>query len=217
MRLIGHEMERLEKQLLTLTAVVEESVQQAIKSLAKHDRELAQKVINNDNHINQLEVDLEEECLKVLALYQPVANDLRTIVAILKINNDLERIADQASNISERAIAIIDGPKMESPLKIDPMAKKVIDMLEKSIDALVNADLKLAHTVLELDDEVDTLHGQNYQLFKDYIRKNPETIDTVLSYLTVSRHLERVADLATNIAEDVIYLNEGTIVRHRIA
>jgi len=217
MRLIGHELESLEKQLLTLTAVVEESVQQAVKALAEHDRDLAQKIIGNDDHINQLEVDLEEECLKVLALYQPVANDLRSIVAILKINNDLERIADQAANISERAIAIIDGPKIACPLEIEPMASKVIDMLEKAIDSLVNADLKLAHTVLELDDEVDTLHGQNYQLFKDYIRKNPQAIDTVLSYLTVSRHLERVADLATNIAEDVIYLNEGTIVRHRIA
>jgi phosphate transport system protein len=210
-------MESLEKQLLTLTAVVEESVQQAVKALAEQDRDLAQKIIDNDDHINQLEVDLEEECLKVLALYQPVANDLRSIVAILKINNDLERIADQAANISERAISVIDGPKIECPLEIDLMAEKVIAMLEKSIDALVNADLRLAHKVLELDDEVDTLHGQNYRLFKDYIRKAPETIDTVLSYLTVSRHLERVADLATNIAEDVIYLNEGTIVRHTIA
>ena len=97
------------------------------------------------------------------------------------------------------------------------MAEKVIDMLGKSLDSLVNADLKLAHTVLELDDEVDTIHSQNYQAFKDNIRQDPEAIDTVLNYLTVSRHLERVADLATNIAEDVIYLNEGRIVRHMIA
>ena len=138
-------------------------------------------------------------------------------MANLKINNDLGRIADQASNISERAIAVIDGPKMDCPLNIDPMAKRVVDMLEKAIDALINADLRLANMVLKLDDEVDTLHGSNYKLFKDYVRNNPETIDTSLSYLTVSRHLERIADLATNIAEDVIYLNEGTIVRHTIA
>ncbi|MEJ2492145.1 MAG: phosphate signaling complex protein PhoU [Desulfuromonadales bacterium] len=213
--LIGHELERLEKQLLTLTAVVEESVQQAIKALAGHDRELARKVIDNDNRINRLEVDLEEECLKVLALHQPVANDLRMIVAVLKINNDLERIADQAVNICERALAVSESANVVCPLELDLMAKKVIDMLEKALDSLVNADINLARTVLQLDEEVDTIHSQNYQAFKDYIRKNPETIDSVLSYLTVSRHLERVADLATNIAEDVIYLNEGEIVRHR--
>ncbi|MEJ2470008.1 MAG: phosphate signaling complex protein PhoU, partial [Desulfuromonadales bacterium] len=207
--LIGHELERLEKQLLTLTAVVEESVQQAIKALAGHDRELARKVIDNDNRINRLEVDLEEECLKVLALHQPVANDLRMIVAVLKINNDLERIADQAVNICERALAVSESANVVCPLELDLMAKKVIDMLEKALDSLVNADINLARTVLQLDEEVDTIHSQNYQAFKDYIRKNPETIDSVLSYLTVSRHLERVADLATNIAEDVIYLNEG--------
>jgi phosphate transport system protein len=217
MHLIGHELERLEKQLLTLTAVVEESVQQAIKALAGHDRGLAEKVIANDNQINRLEVDLEEECLKVLALHQPVANDLRMVIAILKINNDLERIADQAVNICERALAVIDTPGAICPLELNLMAEKVIDMLEKALDALINADAELARTVLELDEEVDTLHSGNYQLFKDFVRKHPETIDSTLSFLTVSRHLERVADLATNIAEDVIYLNEGRIVRHTIA
>ncbi len=215
--LIGHELERLEKQLLTLTAVVEESVQQAIKALAGHDRELAEKVIANDDQINRLEVDLEEECLKVLALHQPVANDLRMVVAILKINNDLERIADQAVNICERALAVMDAPKAICPLELDVMAKKVIDMLEKALDSLVNADLELARTVLELDEEVDTIHSQNYASFKEYVREHPESVDVVLNFLTVSRHLERVADLATNIAEDVIYLNEGEIVRHTIA
>lgn len=213
---IRHELAGLEKQLLTLTAVVEESVQQAVRSLAERDRVLAQKVIDNDKQINRLEVDLEEECLKVLALHQPVANDLRMIVAVLKINNDLERIADQAANISARAIAVSDSPKINCPLELDKMAVKVIDMLEKSLDALVNADLELARTVLSLDDEVDTIHSQNYQAFKDYVRQNPDLVDTVLNYLTVSRYLERIADLATNIAEDVIYLNEGRIVRHKV-
>ena len=197
--------------------MVEKSVQKAIKVLAGHDSELAQQVIANDDSINRLEVDLEEECLKVLALYQPVASDLRMIVAVLKINNDLERIVDQAVNICERALAVIDSPHLVCPLELDLMAKKVIDMLEKSLDALVNTDPDLARRVLVLDDEVDTIHSQNYKAFKDYVRQNPETVDSVLSYLTVSRHLERVADLATNIAEDVIYLNEGEIVRHTIA
>jgi len=215
--LLHKELGQLEKQLLTLTAVVEESVQQAIKALSGHNRELAQKVIDNDDHINRLEVDLEEECLKVLALHQPVANDLRMIVAVLKINNDLERIADQAANICERALAISESPKMICPLELDKMGEKVIDMLEKALDSLVNADLEMARNVLELDDEVDAIHSANYKSFKDYVRHHPDSVDIVLSYLTVSRHLERVADLATNIAEDVIYLNQGTIVRHTIA
>lgn len=215
--LLHKELGQLEKQLLTLTAVVEDSVQQAIKALSGHNRELAQKVIDNDDHINRLEVDLEEECLKVLALHQPVANDLRMIVAVLKINNDLERIADQAANICERALAISESPKMICPLELDKMGGKVIDMLEKALDSLVNADLEMARNVLELDDEVDAIHSGNYKSFKDYVRHHPDSVDIVLSYLTVSRHLERVADLATNIAEDVIYLNEGSIVRHTIA
>ncbi len=217
MHLIGHELKRLEKQLLTLSAVVENNVQQAIKALETCDYDLANKIIGNDAQVNRMEVELEEECLKVLALHQPVANDLRMIVAILKINNDLERIADQAVNISERAVAICEAQKIENSLNIDEMADKVIVMLEKALDSLVNVDVNLAREVLVMDDEVDTIHSQNYQVFKSHIRREPELVDILLNYLTISRHLERVADLATNIAEDVIYLNEGEIVRHTIA
>ena len=217
MHLIGFELDRLEKHLLTLTAVVEESVQLAIKALEDCNYDLAKKVVDNDAQVNRMEVELEEECLKVLALHQPVANDLRIIVAILKINNDLERIADQAANISERAIAICEIGNGKNRLNIDEMAKKVLDMLEKSLDSLVNADLETARAVLDLDDEVDTIHSQNYQSFKSHVRQDPESVDQLLNYLTVSRHLERIADLATNIAEDVIYLNEGEIIRHTIA
>ena len=217
MHLIGYELDRLEKHLLTLTAVVEESVQLAIKALEDCNYALAKKVVDNDAQVNRMEVELEEECLKVLALHQPVANDLRIIVAILKINNDLERIADQAANISERAIAICEIGNGKNRLNIDEMAKKVLDMLEKSLDSLVNADLETARAVLDLDDEVDTIHSQNYQAFKSHVRQDPESVDQLLNYLTVSRHLERIADLATNIAEDVIYLNEGEIIRHTIA
>ena len=217
MHLIGFELDRLEKHLLTLTAVVEESVQLAIKALEDCNYDLAKKVVDNDAQVNRMEVELEEECLKVLALHQPVANDLRIIVAILKINNDLERIADHAANISERAIAICEIGNGKNRLNIDEMAKKVLDMLEKSLDSLVNADLETARAVLDLDDEVDTIHSQNYQAFKSHVRQDPESVDQLLNYLTVSRHLERIADLATNIAEDVIYLNEGEIIRHTIA
>ncbi|MDF1581464.1 MAG: phosphate signaling complex protein PhoU [Desulfuromonadales bacterium] len=215
--LLHKELSDLQKQLLTLTALVEENVQLSFKALTERDVLLANRLIAADDTINRMEVELEEECLKILALHQPVANDLRTIVAILKINNNLERIADQAVNISERAVAVAEADPIESPLVLADMAKRVIAMLGKALDALVDSDLELANTVLNLDDEVDALHGRNYKLFTGYVRNNPEKIDTVLNYLTVSRHLERIADLATNIAEDVIYLNEGTIVRHTIA
>lgn len=215
--ILHKELGRLKERLLALTALVEENVQFSVKALEERDVALAERLIKADEEVNRLEVDLEEECLKVLALHQPVASDLRMIVAVLKINNDLERIADQAVNICERALAVSESPHAVCPLELDRMAEKVIDMLEKALDALVNTDPQLARTVLELDEEVDTIHSQNYQAFKDYVRQNPETVDSVLNYLTVSRHLERVADLATNIAEDVIYLNEGEIVRHTIA
>lgn len=215
--LLHKELEHLEKQLLALTAIVEENVQLSYRALAERDVPLAERLIASDEVVNRKEVELEEECLKILALHQPVANDLRMIIAILKINNNLERIADQAVNISERTVDLARFPQINCPLNLNDMAQKVIVMLERSIVALINADLEVAQNVLELDEEVDTLHSHNYKLFKDYIRQNPDTIDTVLNYLTTSRHLERVADLATNIAEDVIYLNEGTIVRHTIA
>lgn len=214
--ILHKELGRLKEQLLALTALVEENVQLSVRALEERDVALAERLIKADEEVNRLEVDLEEECLKILALHQPVANDLRLIVAVLKINNNLERIADQAVNISQRVLAVAQTPDVPSPLNLDAMAVKVIAMLEQALDALINADLDLARIVLRLDDEVDSLHETNYRLFKEHVRKHPETIDTVLNYLTVSRYLERVADLSTNIAEDVIYLNEGKIVRHRI-
>jgi len=214
--MLKQELERLEKHLLTLTAVVEENVQQSVRALATRDVLLAQKVITGDDQVNRMEVDLEEECLKVLALHQPVAHDLRLIVAVMKINNDLERIADNAVSISQRAISAADFPRQErQSLALEPMAEKALDMLGKALDALVNADLNLARRIIALDEEVDILHARNYELFKDQIRKDPSSVDYLLHFLVVSRNLERIADLATNIAEDVIYLNEGNIIRHK--
>lgn len=215
--MLKQELQRLEKQLLTLTAVVEEHVQQAIRALATRDVELAEKVILGDKQVNRMEVDLEEECLKVLALHQPVAHDLRMIVAVMKINNDLERIADNAVGISQRAIAVADFPRAaKSALVLDVMAEKSIDMLGKALDSLVNADLALARRVIALDEEVDTLHARNYELFKGQIKADPASVDYLIHYLVVSRNLERIADLATNIAEDIVYLHEGRIIRHAV-
>jgi phosphate transport system protein len=213
--MLKQELERLEKHLLTLTAVVEENVQHAVRALATRDVAMAEKVIVGDQQVNRMEVDLEEECLKVLALYQPVAHDLRLIVAVMKINNDLERIADNAVSISQRAVSVAGFPRqIRSSLVLDPMANKALDMLGKALDSLINADPALARNIIALDEEVDDLHARNYELFKEQVHRNPPSVDYLLHYLVVSRNLERIADLATNIAEDVIYLNEGKIIRH---
>jgi phosphate transport system protein len=210
------ELEKLKKMILALSAVVEESVQQAGLSLEKMDIPLAEVVIDNDEQIDQMEVDLEEECLKILALYQPVAIDLRFIISVLKINNDLERIADLAVNIAERTLALAEEPRIPVPFDFAEMARKVQTMLKKSLDALVNMDTRLALQVCDLDDEVDALHKKTYVLVKEQIRENPDALNALVHYLSVSRHLERIADLATNIAEDVVYMIEGEIVRHTL-
>lgn len=210
------ELEKLKKMILALSAVVEESVQQAAQSLEKMDVELAEKVIGNDEQVDEMEVDLEEECLKILALYQPVAIDLRFIISVLKINNDLERIADLAVNIAERTLALSEETRIPSPFDFAEMARKVETMLEKSLDALVNMDTRLALQVCSLDDEVDAIHKLTYKLVKEQILEHPERINSLVHFLSISRYLERIADLTTNIAEDVMYMIQGEIVRHTI-
>lgn len=208
------ELEKLKKMILELSAVAEECVQQAVDSLERMDLALAEKVIQNDDQVDQKEVDLEEECLKILALHQPVAADLRFIVSVLKINNDLERICDLAVNVAERAIGIASEGRIQVPFDFAEMGRKVLIMLNKSLDALVNRDIRAAREVCQLDDEVDAIHKRNYGLVKEQIKRHPERIDSLIQYTSVSRHLERIADLATNIAEDIIYMIEGEIIRH---
>jgi len=210
------ELDKLKKSILTLSALVEESVQQAVLALLKDDLELANKVSVGDDRVNQLEVDLEEDCLKILALHQPVAADLRFIVSVLKINNDLERIGDLAANIADRAIDIREHEKIIAPFDVETMATRVQEMLELALDSLVNVDLKMARRAIKLDDEVDRMHKQSFARVKEQIRQQPEKMDALINYLSVSRYLERIADLATNIAEDVVYMIEGRIVRHQV-
>jgi len=158
---------------------------------------------------------MEEECLKVLALHQPVAVDLRLLVAVLKINNDLERIGDLAVNIARRAHFLASHPQVEAPFDLPGMARMTQAMLHDSLDAVVSMDTALARRVCEADDEVDATHRQTYGLVRDEIRAHPEQVDALTQILSTSHHLERIGDLATNIAEDVIYMAEGRIVRHR--
>ncbi|MBN1782890.1 phosphate signaling complex protein PhoU [bacterium] len=212
---LHHEMDQLKKSILTLGAAVEEALHLAVKSLQERDEKTAQKVIDSDQEIDDMEVDLEEECLKLLALHQPVATDLRFIVAVLKINNDLERIGDLAVNIAERARFLAFQPPVNVPLDFGSMAELVQRMLKKSLDALVNMDPKLACEVIDADDEIDEMNRNMYQLIQEAVTQNPERIERLIHLLSTSRHLERIADQTTNIAEDVIYMIEGKIVRHK--
>lgn len=213
--IVHREINNLKQQLLSIGALVEERVHIAVKSVDQRDPELAKKVIENDKEIDKVEVELEEECLKVLALYQPVAIDLRVIIAVMKINNDLERIGDLAVDIAERGHYFAMHEKVDLPFDFPRMSQKVREMLQKSLDALVNVDIDMAKKVCAADDAVDDLHSQMFQQVEDAIQSQPHHVEQFISYLSVSRFLERIADHATNIAEDVIYLVEGHIVRHR--
>lgn len=209
------EIENLKKKILELGGLVEQNVHLAVQSLETRDSELAQSIINADLSIDDKEVELEEECLKLLALHQPVAIDLRFVVAVLKINNDLERISDLAVNIAERALFLNQHEKINIPFDFFNMVEKTKIMLRKSLDALVNMDPHMAHEVLASDDEVDAINRQMYKQVQDGILQEPSQIERLIHYLSTSRHLERIADHATNIAEDVIYMVDGEIVRHR--
>ncbi len=213
---IHSEIEGLKQKILHIGTVVEQSLLNSIKALEKRDVQLARSIIENDADIDRMEVELEEDCLKVLALHQPVAIDLRFIVAMLKINSDLERIGDLAVNIAERAEYLASHEEALIRFDYREMAGKAGLMLEKSLDSLVTLDADLARDVCAADDEVDDMNRQMLNKVQDAVRENPGQMDLFLRYLLVARHLERVADHATNIAEDVIYMVQGEIVRHRL-
>jgi len=212
---LQREIEGLKKRILRLGAEVEEAVTMAIKALKEGDVNLAQKVIDYDVEIDRMEVETEEECLKILALHQPVAIDLRFVVAVLKINNDLERIADLAANMAERAFRLGKGERVAIPDILLAMVEKAESMQVRSLDALVNLNPDLARQVIEEDDVVDNLHRQMYNYVKDAITEDVSDADAQINLLSISRQVERIADSVTNIAEDIIYMVEGEIVRHQ--
>jgi phosphate transport system protein len=214
-RHLQQEIEKLQTKLLELVATAKDAVEKAVKSVDDRDAELAQAVVDGDVEIDRAEVNLEEDCLKILALYQPVATNLRLIVSVMKINNDIERIGDLAVNIAERTLFLCTEPPVEAPSDLAEMRAKALAMLTGSLDSLVRRDTKRAREVRAGDDEVDDLNRQIFREFSAAVRKNPDHVECLLSYLSVGRHLERIADYATNIAEDVIYLMEGEIVRHK--
>ncbi len=208
------QLDQLKKMMLSIGAMAEESVRLSIKAFQTKDNDLAEKVIESDRSIDQKEVELEEECLKVLALHQPVAIDLRIINAMIKINNDLERVGDEAVNIAERVISMNKQEKAEVIIDYMPMAAETEKMLETSLDALVNMDLDLAYKVCLADDTVDDMNRDICQRAEEAIKNEPDKVKYLINMLLVSRHLERIADHATNIAEEVIYMVEGVIHRH---
>jgi len=208
------ELDSLKKELLELSTLVDECVVKSIKALKDRSETLAQDVIDNDDAVDHAEVALEEQCLKVLALHQPVAGDLRFIVSTLKINNELERVADLAVNIAERSLVIMRQKIIDAPFDFTHMANKSRAMLNRAIDSLIKMDTALAHEVCQADDEVDELNREVYHRVYQLIKEQPDNVEILINYVSVSRHLERMADYATNIAEDVIYLVEGKIIRH---
>ena len=210
------EIEKLKKLIIAEGTVVEESVTLSVSSIENRDAGQARQVIKMDDEIDQLEVNLEEEGLKILALHQPVAIDLRFIVAVLKINNDLERIGDLSVNIAERAMFLASRPSLDIPFDFKAMTANVRMMLAHSLDALVKMDPGMAKDVCASDDIVDEINRKMYAKVHEGIKKHPSRFECLIHFLLVSRHLERIADLATNIAEDVIYMINGNIVRHKV-
>lgn len=208
------ETARLKSKVLKLCSMVEENVRKSVDAVSNLDIDLAIRVKERDDDIDSMEVELEEECLKILALYQPVANDLRYVIACLKMNNDLERIGDLAVNIAKRAIEIAKHSDEDIVLDFYPLMEKTQAMLKKSLDSLVEMNDDLAIEVLTADDEIDKINKKNHAEVMELIKKNPEKVAFYLQLLSVSRHLERIADYASNIAEDVIYMVTGRIIRH---
>jgi phosphate transport system protein len=211
---LQREVDNLKKKILKLSTIVEENVERAVRSVEKRDADLAHRVVEEDKAVDTMEIEIEEDCLKVLALYQPVATELRFIVAVLKLNNDLERISDLTVNIAERSLVLAQRPDFVFASKFPFMMEKARLMLKNCLDALVNHDAKLALSVCAADDEVDALYREMFDKVKAGIQKEPRNVDDYLEMLSISRHLERIADHATNIAEDVIYMIEGSIIRH---
>ncbi len=209
------ELDNLKKLSLTMAAMVEDNLRLAVKSALDRDEPMARKVIEGDHDIDRQEVAVEEECLKILALYQPVAHDLRFVVAMIKINHDLERIGDLAVNIGERAVTLAQRPPMKRDFQIQQMSETVQGMVSRSLDALINLDAKLAREIWMTDDEADRRNRELLAAVEEEIQREPAQLQSLLALTSVSRTLERIGDHATNIAKDVIYMIEGDIVRHR--
>ncbi len=212
---LHRDLDRVHRDMLKLSAMVEDMIDKAALALRERRLDLADEVSEDDQLVDQQEVAIEEECLKMLALHQPVAVDLRRIATVVKVNNDLERIADLAVNVAERARCIGDYPQFDIPERVDRIIVQATTMVRSALDSFVNLDTAAARQVCEMDDEVDELNVQLIQELQSVMQQRSDLVVPALHCFSAIRHVERIGDLATNIAEDVIYLVEGEIVRHR--
>jgi len=209
------ELEELKENLLKMAVMVEEAIRDSVRALVKRDDDLAKKVFEGEDRINKMEITIDDMCLKLLALRQPMAADLRFITSAMKIITDLERMGDQAVNIAERAISLNQEPQLKPYIDIPRMAEIAQSMVKDVLDAFVNRDSKLARSVCERDDIVDGLNDQVVRELITYMITDPKTITRAVHLMIVSRCLERIADHATNIAEDVIFMVDALVIKHR--
>ena len=213
---LERDLDELKRDVLHLGSLVETALGNASFVLRDRRVKLAQAVYAGESEINEKEVQIEESCLKILALHQPVAIDLRFIVVVLKVNNDLERIGDLAENLTARAVYLAEREPMPEPMAIiNGMFVTIRSMLKDSLDSLVKLDVDLARKVIEQDDGVDQINRQMYDDFRQMMARDASMIEQATSWLSCSRYLERIADLATNISEDVVFMVEGEVVRHQ--
>ena len=214
---LQRDLEQLHRDILSMSAQVEEIIHLAVDELRRPDVVAAAQLVERDDEIDAWDVRIEEECLKILALHQPVASDLRRIATVMKLSGELERIADLGVNIAERASALADCVQIVIPDKLKQMARLAVGMVHRSIDAFVQLDSNVARKVLEEDDTVDNLNREVIEEMQALMKQSPDNVAPALHLFSASRHIERVADHATNIAEDVVYLIEGEIIRHQPA
>ena len=214
-RHIERQISNLKEKIRRVGTVVEEAISKSISAVINRDVQLAQRVLANDEAIDRMEVEVEEECLKILALYQPVAADLRFVVAVLKINNDLERMWDLAKNIAKRVAQLEGAGPVELPPEIRTMAMQAEEMVRECLAAVIDGDPVLARRIREQDDIVDQARQKVRRRILAGIKEHPENVEALLRVNSITKHIERIADMATNVAEDVIYMVEGEIVRHR--
>jgi phosphate transport system protein len=208
------ELRQLREKLLHMAALTEETITLAVTGLKNRDEETAKKVFEEEKRINVLDVEIDQLCMELLALKQPMAKDLRFITSINRIGSELERIADQSVNITERSLQLLKFPALKPLIDIPRMASLAQDMVRDSITAFVNRDANLAAEICKRDDEVDNLNDQIFRELLTYMMQDPKNIERALDLILVGRHLERIADHATNISEDVIYLVKGKTIKH---
>lgn len=209
------DLDTLHRLLLTMCARVEDMIHSAVSTLHRPDYDRAREIVAQDDEIDELDVEIEEECLKLLALHQPVAIDLRRITSVMKISAELERVADLGVSIAQRALGIISSPELSIPENLQEMSRRALDMLHQSIDAYVHLDVRLARFVCQQDEAVDALNRDIIQELTVLMKNRPDLVDPAIHLFSAARQVERIADHATNIAEDVVYLVQGEIIRHR--